>query len=147
MSEKEEDGNQKKPKIYLVGNPDELGLHGEEWMDAVNTVSALIFGDPDREEHDLGSLWIGETFYYSEHPSVSTEARKLGLRMVGEIPIETKKRLFEVTEQVTDYAIPNEGTKARKVFDAAVRMYIMFSKKDAEIRDKIRDITNEIEKI
>ena len=34
-----------KPKIYLVGDPDELGLHDLEWRNAVDTVSSLIFAD------------------------------------------------------------------------------------------------------
>jgi len=111
--------------MFLVGNPEKEKLSEEDWFNAIRTVSNLIFAG--EEVNTLTSLWAYGYLYYSEYPSVNDATYHIWLRATRlQASEEEIKRLFDLTEQVDDYAIPKQGTKARKMFDATVKMWQSF---------------------
>jgi hypothetical protein len=130
----------RKPRIWLIGNPEKLGWQGLEapkadkygmrWLDAVMTVHNFIFAK-ENVPYYLGTFWADDTLYAYESakPNVLfseqnyTEFNTL-LKIVETFPtvsspIKDQKKLFDYSPPITYFAVPEPDTPARMMFVAS----------------------------
>jgi len=139
-------------RIWLVGNPDELGYqkreeggYGGEWFSAVSFVAYMIHQSiPDKDTFAGAFLeWFDDTLYLVESfptGSIYTKPYKRFWEAVNSKDMAFLKRKHKI---ITDFAIPKDG-EARKIFDRAVKVYKAIlekqMKKDMEIKQYLKQI-------
>jgi len=126
-------------RIWLLGNPEELGYknvferYSNEWYYAVSFVAHMIHESiPDKETFAGTFLeWFGDTLYLAEaYPTglIFTEAYKKFYRSVKDSDLSFLKKNHKF---ITEYAIPKNG-EPRKIFDRALKVYMAMLKKREE---------------
>ena len=138
-------------RIWLVGNPEELGYqkndgYDSEWLHAVSFISYMIHETVPDKETFAGTFleWFGDTLYLAESYPCGLPFNKY-YKEFYEAVTETHDLSFlrKRHEIITDYAIPKNG-EPRKIFDRALKVYIAMLK---EREEKSRVIKEHLESI
>jgi len=126
----------RKPKIFLVGDPIELGYplkdggtdrYGISWSNALHALVPMIFANEEIAE-GLMPEWLGDVFYWVETPYIGVPYDVQGYTKFGKLLRDAKKtgnteKLFEYSPPIDAYAIPPDGTKEREKFSRYVRTW------------------------
>jgi len=160
MEEKPNPFLKRKPRIFLVGDPEKLGFkevrnsigdlkdsvdsEGIAWWSAITTVSKIIFSS-ENIPYGLYLKWIGDTLYYCERPKMNVPFKEQGFyaefveleRKLGP-QFQGKLKFFSYSPPVTDYSIPPEGTTERILFSKVARMVAANIKVRNEQIDEIK---------
>ena len=132
----------RKPRLFLVGNPVELGYNEEDdgtitkdssgidWYSATNTIASMLFAECD-VAYGLHITWFDKAMYYVEGPRNNVMHDKQGYEEFYKLLREAEdtrtkesiKALFEYIEPIKVYEIPKERTDERVWFNRAVKMW------------------------
>jgi hypothetical protein len=153
----------RKPRLFLVGNPVELGYDEEDdgaigkdssgidWYSATNTIASMIFAEGD-VAYGLSVAWFNKAMYYVESSRLNTVYAAQGYENFYKVIKEAEdthtkesiKALFEYTEPIKTYEIPKEGIDERVWFNRAVKAW----KEDVKSRkEKTQKVTEAIKMI
>lgn len=172
MEKKEYKFLTQKPKIFLVGDPNKLGYKkessdwnaqeidssGVSWWTTTILMAQVIF-TAKHGPYGLRPEWFNNTFYYTESPKQKIRFDQQGWNEIWELlkkatgnlvdnkliyDQEAIKALFEYSPPVTDYAVPEEGTDARKMFSAYAKLWSKDRESAGQIRDQLKKLTEEI---
>ena len=141
----------RKPRLFLVGNPVELGYcedddgtitkdrSGIDWYTATNTITSMIFAECDIA-YSLRVAWFDKAMYYVESSRLNIvydaqgyeEFYKLIKEAEDTRTKESIKALFGYTEPIKVYEIPRERTDERVWFNRAVKVW----KEDVKSREE-----------
>lgn len=148
----------RKPRLFLVGNPVELG-YGEEddgtitkdrsgidWYSATNTIASMIFAEGD-VAFRLRAAWFNKAMYYTESGQPNVRYDKQGYnefyKLINEAEDtrtkESIKALFEYIEPIKVYEIPKERTDERVWFNRAVKVWEANVKSREEKTQKVTE--------
>ena len=142
MKEEEYAFLKRRPRLFLVGNPEELGYNAEEdgtltkdrsgidWYSATNTVASMIFAEGDIA-YGVRVAWFNKAMYYVECAQTTVRYDRQGYdefyKLIKEAEDteskESIKALFEYTEPIKVYEIPKERTDERVWFSRAVKVW------------------------
>ena len=134
----------RKPRLFLVGNPEKLGYDEEDdgtitkdssgidWYSATNTIASMIFAECDIP-NGLRAVWFNKAMYYVETAQPFEGYDKQGYeefyKLIREVEDtrtkESIKALFEYIEPIKVYEIPKERTDERVWFNRAVKVWEM----------------------
>jgi len=164
MKEEEYAFLNRKPRLFLVGNPVELGYDEEDdgtitkdssgidWYSATNTIASMLFAECDNIAYGIRVAWFNKAMYYVESGRVNARYDKQGYETFYKLIREAEdteakesiKALFEYAEPIKVYEIPKERTDERVWFNRAVKVW----KEDIKSRDeKAQKVTEAIKMI
>lgn len=157
----------RKPRVFLIGNPKELGFkeekvehsrysklvddYGVDWYHAVRlSIDTIICNE--NIPYGLRLEWYEDTLYVLESPKDGVSFKKQGYQEFwkrSKKALKSDGELFEFhvySPPITKYAIPKAGTKERLLFSMFVRVYLKLlderEKEKEEIKKHLDAIKN-----
>ena len=156
----------RKPRVFLIGNPEELGFrekesefvgytrlvddYGVTWVYAT-IVAEEIINQNAGVPYGLFVEWFDGNLYALESAKSRVRFDEQGYQEFWKLVLKAKEEnnpeeLFKYSPPITEYAIPKTGTRERILFSMFVRVYSGLveerEKKKKEVRKHLDAIKN-----